>query len=160
MVNASNRSRLIGTAIALVLIHELRANQMSPQQHFDRNARQWEDWCESVAFDARLSLRLEHDSFRELASMGEQAVPMIFSRWGQSAEKVPTSITRNPPWWLLLERITGKKMISDAEKLQGIPDSVKAKTTPADVDIPPLQQKRWLEWWKSEKLSGKWDKSN
>jgi hypothetical protein len=53
------------------------------------------------------------------------------------------------PWWLVLEYVTGKKMVSDAERLADLPPELK-DSNPENIRMPELEEKRWREWWQRE----------
>jgi len=55
-----------------------------------------------------------------------------------------------PPWWVVLEHLTGKKLVSDEEKLAGLPADIRATVKPDNVEDPELQEKRWRQWWAKE----------
>jgi len=149
-MNFATSTCVLTASILLSYLREAQTQEMSLKQRFDLEATRWEQWCELSAFDTKFQTCLDHDSFRELSRMGKDVVPLVFNRWSSTGRELPSNPLRRPPWWLLLERITNKKMVSDAEKLESIPMAVRAKTDPANVDIPSLQEQRWLKWWQSE----------
>ena len=123
---------------------------MPVEQQFEKNAKLWEDWCESKWYVSDFSIRLDHESYRILAGLGKEAVPLVFKRWALSKDESPKAIRRTPPWWFLLERLTGKKLVSDKEKLDGLPEKLRNLFKAEDIDAPDLQIKRWLAWWEQE----------
>jgi hypothetical protein len=80
----------------------------SLSERFEHEARRWEAWCDRNSFRSDLRFT-EHPSFDAIVAMGDPIVPMIFERWEPEIKDVETPIS--PPWWAVLERITGIKMV-------------------------------------------------
>jgi len=125
-------------------------SRLTIEQRFEKDAELWEDWCESKWYDSRFHIQLEDDSYRRLADLGKDAVPYVFNRWALNKDESPRAVIRTPPWWFMLERLTGKKLVSDEKKLAGLPKELQTLIKPADIDVPELQKNRWLQWWESE----------
>ena len=111
-------------------------------ERFEYEARRWEAWCDRNQFSSNLRFT-EHDSVDALVAMGDKIIPMIFERWEPRIENEERPMS--PPWWAVLERITGIKMVSDEEKTEGLPGA-----NPENIEMPGLEEQRWREWWERE----------
>jgi len=142
-------SSLIAISLAWWCDHSAM-HKDSLHERFNHEALRWETWH---SYNSRLSVLdpTEHDSFTQLASMGSPIVPMVMERWsGKSHPDLPGS---GPPWWLLLEKLTGEQMISDEEKLAKLPAALRGSLDPRGVVDADLERRRWLEWWKNKGAS-------
>ena len=110
-------------------------------EKFEHEAKRWESWCEMHRFDSNFKVYGDHDSVRALRGMGKSIIPLIFERWKQLPIDSPDP--PQPPWWIVLEHLTGKKLVSDEEKLAGLPADIRATVKPDNVEDPELQEKRW-----------------
>lgn len=96
---------------------------MAIQTQFETLASQWSDHCERVLLSSDINDRLDHAAYRDLVSLGDEAIPYIMDRY-QDDDSVP--------WGFVLDDITGKHIIEDRNRFD-----------PSDV------QKRWLAWWRN-----------
>jgi hypothetical protein len=135
-----------GVAIFLTLpCKHGRGEEVATRESFEHHAKQWESWCEKNRFNSNFKDFSNHESVRALREMGKGIIPLIFERWKQLPDDSPNP--PQPPWWIVLEHLTGKKLVSDEEKLAGLPPDIRAIVKPNDMDLPSLQEKRWREWW-------------
>lgn len=121
--------------------------KMSVQQEFDYYALSWEKWCEANSFSSTVDLA-DHESVRKLIGMGPPIVPMIFARWPERSN--PETDTIRPPWWLVLQAITGKKMVDTEEIRKLSPPHLRNAVSDKSSSIPDLEEQRWRTWWQSE----------
>jgi hypothetical protein len=143
-----------GVAIFLTLPCEHgRGEEVATRESFEHHAKQWESWCEKNRFNSNFKDFSNHDSVQALREMGKGIIPLIFERWKQLPDDSPDP--PQPPWWMVLEHLTGKKLVSDEEKLAGLPPDIRAIVKPNDTDLPSLQEKRWREWW-ADQRKDKW----
>jgi hypothetical protein len=115
---------------------------------FDECARSWEEWCDKNRFNSNFKELGDHESVRELQRMGKGIVPMVFERWKQLPDD--SNLPPQPPWWIVLEHICEKKMVSDEEKLADFSPEERAIVRPENIEKPTLQEQRWRAWWKRE----------
>jgi hypothetical protein len=123
---------------------------MESEAKFNRLAAQWEDWCEELVLDSDLKKRTKTPAFDELKRMDKEVIPLIFARWKPAKDRTAVEEMRSPPWWKVLEAVTKKRLVSDAEKLAGLPEDVRSAASPEEIEVPALQEERWLRWWNTE----------
>jgi len=126
-------------------------SKMSFERRFEREAKRWEAWCEEKSFEAMPDWG-GHDSVRNMVAMGKDIVPLIFERWPE--RKDGDGGPFRPPWWIVLERVTGKRMVSDSDKIAQLPANLRGSIDPRGIlSVPGLEEERWRKWWE-EKSGG------
>lgn len=100
---------------------------MTIRDKFEPLANQWVRHCKSVVLSSNIKDYLDHPSYRELVSLGTEAVPCIMDRYRED------DFT---PWGFLLDDVTGLGMIEDRRRFK-----------PAEV------KQRWLVWWQTNSAS-------
>jgi hypothetical protein len=120
----------------------------SLRQRFELQAERWETWCKDILYSSVIDRR-KHDAVDKLVAMGNGVIPLVFERWPER-EGNHHARAIQPPWWTVLERLTGKKMVSDQEKLEGIP----FVSDPDGIQMPGLEEERWRKWWEKEGKRG------
>jgi hypothetical protein len=77
--------------------------------------------------------------------MGEAVIPFVFERWPERRGD-PDKWPYQPPWWYLLEDITGKKFVNELKSVSNRDEYYEyLKTHPVSDD-----ELKWRKWWKSE----------
>jgi hypothetical protein len=133
--------------LTLAAPREGRSEDRILKAKFEDAALRWEKWCERHMFAADITTLWEHESAKSLVEMGDKVVPMIFERWKpQTRLEDPP----RPPWWFILQGITGKKMVTDDDKLKDVPESLRSSANLEAIFKPDLEEKRWREWWQRE----------
>jgi hypothetical protein len=100
---------------------------MTTREKFEPLADQWVQHCRAVVLSSNIKDYLDHPSYRELVSLGNEAVPYIMDRYRED------DFT---PWGFLLDDITGVGMVENRNRFK-----------------PGELKQRWLAWWRTNSSS-------
>lgn len=93
---------------------------------FDELAAAWEAHRLTVIFSSNLRDYVATPAYRDLVALGRPAVPLIMERYRED----------ELPWELVLQEITGEKMIEDMSAYS-----------------PDLVKEKWFAWWERSRAS-------
>jgi len=136
---------VIGVALGWLAEHRWVTTR-TLHDKFTIQADRWEAFCDEVSFSSNVNRR-DHDSFRKLVKMGDDIIPFVFERWPERHSD-PVKWLNQPPWWYLLEDITGKKFVNEVKRFSTHEEFLKDVQ---DNDNPVGDDElKWRKWWNSE----------
>ncbi|RKZ50580.1 MAG: hypothetical protein DRR16_26040 [Candidatus Parabeggiatoa sp. nov. 3] len=97
-------------------------NSMNTAEEFERLAKEWAKYCDSIWFSSNTLDYLNHSAYRKLVKLGPPAIPYIMEEYQKEDNHLD--------WEFVLYDITGMNLFGNS-----------IRYNPSEV------KERWLEWW-------------